>query len=171
MDICQLVLEDHAELRRLFAQIDEIGAEDTEALGAVWTRLKHMLDAHAENEERHLYPRVVQEGEGAGDADDMEDEVEDAIEDHNKIRDAVKAVDAETVGSEAWFEAVAKANEENGDHLAEEERQALTDARAHLSIEERHALGVKFAAFSAAHLEGVKPVNKDPAEYIAQHAG
>lgn len=170
MDICQLILEDHAELRRLFAQIDEIAPTETDALAAVWGRLKHLLDAHAENEERHFYPRVVQEGEGAGDADDMEDEVEDAIEDHNKIRDAVQAVDAETVGSKAWFAAVAKANEENGDHLAEEERQALTDARAHLSLEERHALGVQFAAFSAAHLEGVTPVNKDPAKYIEEHA-
>ena len=47
MDITQLILDEHAQQRTLFAQIDSIDAKDTEALSALWTRLKNLLDAHA----------------------------------------------------------------------------------------------------------------------------
>ena len=169
MDICRLILDDHAELRRLFAMIDDIDRSDTVALAAIWHRLGTMLDTHAEAEERFFYPSVVQHGTGAGDAKDLDDEVGDAIEDHNDIRDAVKAVDGETVGSDKWFDAVAKANEANSDHLAEEERQALTDMRRHLSLDERHRLGVLFATFDVANIDGVEPVDKDAKRYMKEH--
>ncbi len=48
MDITQLILDDHAEQRKLFALIDEIDGSDTPALSAIWGRLRALLDAHAE---------------------------------------------------------------------------------------------------------------------------
>lgn len=170
MDITQLILDEHAQQRQLFALIDEIDPSDTPALGAVWNRLRALLDAHAEAEERLFYPRLMQVGEGANDAKDAEDATEDAIEDHNDIRDTAAAVAKEQVGSDAWFEAVGKCNKANGDHMAEEERQGLTDFRRHASLEERHALGVRFAAFEAQHLQGVEPVDKDPKQWVKDHA-
>lgn len=170
MDITQLILDEHAEQRRLFALIDQVDRSDTPALGALWRRLRALLDAHAEAEERFFYPRLMQVGEGAADADSAADETEDAIEDHNEIRDTAAAVDGEQVGSDAWFEAVAKCNEANGDHMAEEERQGLTDFRRHASIEERHALGVRFIAFECDHLTGVEPIDKDPKKWVRDHA-
>ena len=170
MDITQLILDEHAQQRQLFALIDEIDPSDTPALAAIWGRLRGLLDAHAEAEERFFYPRLMQVGEGANDADDAADETEDAIEDHNEIRDTAAAVEKETIGSPAWFEAVGKCNKANGDHMAEEERQGLTDFRRHASIQERHALGIRFAAFEAAHLMGVEPVDKDPKRWVKDHA-
>ena len=38
MDITQLILDDHAEQRRLFSLIEQIGADNVEALEAVWGR-------------------------------------------------------------------------------------------------------------------------------------
>ena len=169
MDITQLILDEHGQQRQLFALIDEIDRSDTPALTAVWGRLRALLDAHAEAEERFFYPRLMQVGEGANDADDAADETEDAIEDHNEIRDTAAAIDKEAVGSDAWFEAVGKCNEANGDHMAEEERQGLTDFRRHASLAERHALGVRFAAFEAQHLQGVEPVDKDPKQWVKEH--
>jgi hypothetical protein len=170
MDITQLILEEHAEQRRLFALIEQVDRSDTESLGALWGRLKALLDAHAEAEERHFYPRLMEIGKGANDADSAAEESKDAIKDHNEIRDTGKAVDQHEVGSDAWFEALGKCNKANGDHMAEEERQGLTDFRRQASLEERHALGVKFAAFEARHLTGVKPVDKDPEEWVKEHA-
>jgi len=132
-------------------------------------RLRELLDAHAEAEERHFYPRLMRIGKGANDADSAADETEDAIEDHNEIRDAAKAVDRHQVGSAAWFAAVGECNKANGDHMAEEERQGLTDFRRHASLQERHDLGVKFAAFEARHLTGVEPVDKDPKAWVDAH--
>lgn len=166
MDITQLILAEHAQQRALFAQIDDIDPKDTEALSALWTRLKGLLDTHAEAEERFFYPRLLEIGSGGNDAESADEETEDAIEDHNDIRDTGEAVDKEEVGSPAWFEAVGKCNKANSDHLAEEERQGLTDFRRHASLQERHDLGVKFAAFGAKHLTGVTPHCKDPDGYV-----
>jgi hemerythrin superfamily protein len=170
MDITQLILDEHAQQRQLFALIDQVDRSDTTALGALWTRLRHLLDAHAEAEERFFYPRLMEIGKGANDADDAADETEDAIEDHNDIRDTAAAVEKETVGSKAWFAAVGKCNKANGDHMAEEERQGLTDFRRHASLEERHQLGIRFATFEAQHLNGIKPVDKDPKQWVKDHA-
>ena len=170
MDITQLILDEHGQQRALFAQIEQIDSKDTAALASLWRRLHALLDAHAEAEERFFYPRLMQVGTGANDADSAADETEDAIEDHNEIRDTAAAVDQHPVGSDAWFEALGACNKANGDHMAEEERQGLTDFRRHASLEERHALAVKFAAFEADHLSGVKPVDKDPKQWVKDHA-
>lgn len=169
MDITQLILDEHAQQRQLFALIEQVDRKDTESLAALWKRLQALLDAHAEAEERHFYPRLMKIGKGANDADSAADETEDAIEDHNDIRDTGKAVDKHKVGSDAWFEAIGTCNKANGDHMAEEERQGLTDFRRHASLEERHELGVQFAAFEARHLTGIKPVDKDPEKWVEDH--
>ena len=171
MDITQLILDDHAEQRRLFAILEQIDATDVDALTKVWGRLSAFLDVHAEAEERFFYPELLKRGEGANDAEDgtVEGETEDAIEDHNKLRDAVAAANRLPVGAGAWIEAVGKANVVNSKHMGEEERQGLTDFRRRAPIAVRHDLAVKFAAFEADHLLGIKPVNKDPETYIEKH--
>ena len=170
MDITELILDEHGQQRKLFALLDEIDPSDTPALSAIWGRLHHLLDAHAEAEERFFYPRLMQIGTGANDAPSAEEETEDAIKDHNKIRDTAEAVDQHPVGSDAWIKALEACNRENEDHLAEEERQGLTDFRRHASVEERHALGIRFAAYEAEHLMGVKAVDKDPKTWLKEHA-
>lgn len=172
MDICQLILDDHAEQRRLFSILEQIDPKDTDALAKVWGRLSAFLDAHAEAEERFFYPELLKLGEGANDAEDgtVEGETEDAIEDHNKLRGAVKAVAGHEVGTKAWIAAVGEANVVNSKHMGEEERQGLTDFRVNASLDTRHDLAVKFAAFEAEHITGVRPVNKNPEAYIEQHS-
>ncbi len=169
MDITQLILDDHREQRRLFAMLDEIDPSDAKSLSAIWTRLAAFLEVHAESEERFFYPSLLHLGEGAGGRESAEDETEDAIEDHNEIRDAVQAVSTCQIGSQDWFEAVAAANKANGKHMDEEEREGLTDFRRHADLKLRHDLGVTFAAFEAEHVVGVPAVDKDPKAYITEH--
>lgn len=171
MDITDIILDDHHEQRELFAKIEQIDSGETEALAAVWRRLCILLDVHAEAEERHFYPCLLKIGSGANDAASPEAETEDAIEDHNKIRDAAAAVANHAVGSEDWFAAVAKADLENAKHMAEEERQALADFRHHASLEERHRLALRFLTFKYDHLNGVEPRDKDAKQYIQAHGG
>ncbi|HLI36109.1 MAG TPA: hemerythrin domain-containing protein, partial [Streptosporangiaceae bacterium] len=92
----------------------------------------------------------------------------DAIHDHNEIRDAVAEVARHPVGSDGWYAAVAGANQANGDHMAEEEREGLTDFRRLAGLEQRHDLAVAFAAYEARNITGVQPVDKDPAAYVSQ---
>jgi hypothetical protein len=169
MDITQLILDDHHEQRRLFAILEQIDRIDTATLAAIWARLSAFLEVHAEAEEEIFYPELLRLGKGAGGKNTPADETKDAIHDHNEIRDAVNAVAPHEVGSNSWYDAVAAANAANSDHMGEEEREGLTDFRRHVGLVHRHDLAVAFTAFEAVHITGVKPVDKDPDEYIAEH--
>jgi hypothetical protein len=168
VDITQLILDDHHEQRRLFAILEEIDRADTATLEAVWARLSAFLEVHAAAEEEIFYPELLRVGIAAGGAGSAEAETIDAIHDHNDIRDAIAVVGEHVVGSNEWFDAVAGVNVANGDHMAEEEREGLTDFRRHAGLELRHKLAVAFAGFEARHFAGVPPVDKDPQAYVRE---
>jgi Hemerythrin HHE cation binding domain len=168
VDITQLILDDHHEQRRLFAILEQIDRADTATLEAIWARLSAFLEVHAAAEEEIFYPQLLRVGIRTGGAGSAEAETLDAIHDHNDIRDAIAVVAEHVVGSSEWLDAVAGANLANSDHMAEEEREGLTDFRRHAGLELRHQLAVAFAAFEARHFAGVAPVDKDPEAYVRE---
>lgn len=168
MDIAELILDDHHEQRRLFAILEQIDRGDTEVLSAIWNRLASFLELHALAEEEIFYPALLQVGIAAKRKGTVEDETLDAIHDHNEIRDAIAEVARHRVGSDDWYAAVAAANLANSDHMAEEEREGLTDFRRLAGLPRRHQLAVAFAAFEARNYAGVQPVDQDPADYVRQ---
>jgi hypothetical protein len=168
VDITQLILDDHHEQRRLFANLEQIDRADTATLSAVWARLSAFLELHAAAEEEIFYPELLQVGLDAVTVDREEAETLDAIHDHNDIRDAIAAVAGQPVGGDGWYAAVAAVNLANGDHMAEEEREGLTDFRRLAGLARRHDLAVAFAAFEATHFAGVPPVDKDPVRYVRE---
>lgn len=171
MDITEIIQEQHDEQRRWFAVLEEWPADDTEGLAAVWQRLAILLETHAEAEEKYFYPELLRLGTGQADADGVTDEVEDAIHDHNEIRDAVRRVGRAKTGSDAWWAAVTDANVHNSDHMGEEERQDLADFRRNAGLELRHEIAVKFLRYMADKAaEGITPKDKDPQEYVEQQA-
>jgi len=168
VDITQLILDDHAEQRRLFAILEQLDPADVESLSAVWDRLAAFLELHAAAEEAIFYPALLRVGVRAGRTAGAEDETLDAIADHNDIRDAVVAVAGHQVGTGSWYAAVAAANLANSEHMGEEEREGLTDFRRLASLQLRHDLAVSFIAFEARNYAGVPPVDKDPAGYVRE---
>ncbi len=172
MDITELILDQHHEQRRTFALLDELPRDDTHALGVVWERLTILLEVHADAEERFFYPRLLELGDGppGGDDDGPEEEVEDAIKDHNQIRDAIRKADQHPVGSDEWWAGVYEARVANSAHMAEEEREDLADFRQHADLQTRHDIAVQFIAFENQQArDGVPLVNHDPEEYVEQH--
>lgn len=168
MDITELILDDHREQRRLFAMLEQADGAGSATLGLLWTRLAAFLEVHAQAEEEIFYPELIRVGLMTGRAGQAEDETLDAIGDHNQIRDTITAVADHQVGSRGWNAAIAAVNVANGDHMAEEEREGLTDFRRAAGLQVRHDLAVKFAAFEARHFAGIMPVDKDPAGYVHQ---
>ncbi len=164
LDVTELVLLDHETLRRQFAMLDD--ARTDQARAAVWNGLARMLEVHAACEETIFYPALLKKG------NDAEEETEDAIKDHNKIRDAVRESRQHDVGTQAWWKAVGEAREENSDHLAEEEREALPDFRRNASDELRASLAVDWLAWRFDHDSGAGVSTKDKVAdtYIAQHS-
>jgi Hemerythrin HHE cation binding domain len=168
VDITQLILDDHQEQRRLFAILEQVERADVEVLSALWARLASFLELHAAAEEEVFYPALLQVGLAAHRASGVEGETLDAIHDHNEIRDTIAEVARHPVGSDGWYAAVAAVNLANSDHMAEEEREGLTDFRRLAGLQRRHDLAVAFAAFQARNFIGVPAVDKDPAEYVRE---
>jgi Hemerythrin HHE cation binding domain len=168
VDITELILDDHREQRRLFAILEQIDRADVGVLSAIWDRLGSFLELHAAAEEAIFYPALLQVGVAAHRAAGVEGETLDAIHDHNEIRDAVTEVARHQVGTDEWFAAIAGANLANSDHMAEEEREGLTDFRRLAGLQRRHQLAVAFAAYEARNFAGVPAVDKDPASYVRQ---
>lgn len=170
MDITEVILHQHHEQRRMFTMLEEWPRDDAEGLAALWRRLEILLETHAEGEEKYFYPELLRLGKGAGDADSVDEEVEDAVKDHNEIRDAIRHVRRCKPGSDAWWKAVVEANVANSDHMAEEERQDLTDFRQQTSLQKRHDIAVDFLRYEAQKwAEGVPVVDKDPEQWVEEH--
>src|SRR5437763_1124511 len=103
MDITEEILTQHHTQRRMFALLDEIDPSDTAKLGDIWHRLATFLEVHAAAEETYFYPRLLQLGRGApGDGSPVE-ETEDAIKDHNEIRDAIADAARHAIGTDGWW--------------------------------------------------------------------
>lgn len=172
MDITEIILRQHDEQRRAFSALEEWPRDDREGLAAVWERLAILLETHAEAEELYFYPELLKLGTGGADAESVDEEVEDAVKDHNEIRDAIRAAGEHEAGSDEWWTAVVDANVHNSDHMGEEERQDLADFRQQASLELRHEIAVKFLRYEALKAaKGITPENKDPEEYVEQHQG
>jgi hypothetical protein len=168
MDITQLILDDHHEQRRRFSLLEQIDSANVEGLSDVWTRLAVFLEVHAAAEEDIFYPELVKLALAPSPLARAEPETVDAIYDHNEIRDSIAAVRPQQVGSPDWRDAIAAVNAANGDHMAEEERQGLTDFRQRVTLPRRHELAVRFVMFEARNFAGVTPVDKDPQEYVRE---
>lgn len=165
MDVIDLIYADHAWLRRHFFFLDH--ATTVEDLTAIWEPLAARLDTHADAEETVFYPSLLKRGK----AGDPQDETEDAIRDHNAIRDAVREALRHPVGSPEWFEAVGRARTENGKHLDEEEREAMPDFIKSTTADARLALALAWLRFYHEHPagRGVDDSDKDADDYIRRH--
>ena len=167
MDITDVILRQHDEQRRMFSMLEEWPRDDHEGLDAVWKRLEILLEVHAEAEEKYFYPELLRLGTGGADAESVDEEVEDAVKDHNEIRQAVRKVGRCRTGSDAWWKAVVDANVHNSDHMGEEERQDLADFRQQATLELRHEIAVQFLRYEALRwAEGITPEDKDPEGYV-----
>ena len=163
-DITSLILDDHHAFRVGFARLDDARTESE--LRAVWEPLALHLDIHADAEEEILYPHLLTDAGG----DEAEEETNDAIRDHNKIRDGIEEANRHPVGSEGWWAGVWKARTENSDHLREEEDEVLSDFRRHAGMDLRHELGARWIRFYGEHPrgKGLDFRDKDPDKYIRE---
>ncbi|MGI8668131.1 MAG: hemerythrin domain-containing protein [Jatrophihabitans sp.] len=164
-DVTSLIMDDHEWFRRQFARLDD--ARTPEDLRAVWEPLAQRLETHAAAEETIFYPALLSQGV----QDEAVAETEDAISDHNKIRDAIAEAGRHQVGSPTWYEAVGQARTENSEHLAEEEDEGLPDFRKHASDELRERLGGLWVQFYASHPGGLGVSGEDvnPQQYLDEH--
>jgi hypothetical protein len=168
LDIVALVLAEHEAIRRDFSALDDASADE---LSGKWDELAARLEVHASAEEEMLYPELLAVGGRSGDQA-AHDETDDAIRDHNEIRDTAHAVAGHEVGSDDWWAAVRSCQEANEHHLSEEERDVLPDLRANAEQSELDKLGERWLAFHDEHenAKGLSGEDLDPERYVEENS-
>jgi hemerythrin superfamily protein len=135
-DIIELVLEDHQTVAGLFDKLQAATGADEQA--KLFAQVKEALERHAAAEEKILYPRVK------NDSPDGPEEVKDANEEHDQIRESLKEVDEHDAGTELFTLAVAQLVATTKHHVGVEETELLPDFREHSEASEREELGRRF---------------------------
>ena len=167
-DITDLILNEHADFRRLFVELWDLRPSGaTGELTAAWQPLADLLEVHAKAEEEIFYPVLLKRG-----SDEAPEETNDAIGDHNEIRDAILLAASLETGSDPWWEAVLECRKANDEHLAEEERDVIPDFREHSDEALRSRLGAQWVAFHVEHRDarGVSGADVDPQEYVDENS-
>lgn len=135
-DVVELILEDHRRFEHLLRQLRDSSA-DREAVRAAFSAL-HV--AHAEAEERHVYPTLRRK-----DAID-EHEAEHGSEEHAEGNQKLLALlELKGTDTQAFDDAVEELAEAVNHHLTEEELTILNPARDEVSEQVRARLGATFA--------------------------
>ncbi|MEH3032818.1 MAG: hemerythrin domain-containing protein [Aeromicrobium erythreum] len=136
-DVIDLILADHVAFETLLRELRDASADREQARRDLAT----LHVAHAEAEERKVYPRLRRRG-----AVD-EDEVEHGEHEHAEGHEALLAVlEAEQTSGDDFDEAVEDLTAALSHHLAEEELTILNPARDEVPEDERRELGAAFCA-------------------------
>ena len=135
-DVVDLILADH----RLFEELLRQLRDRTQDRAAVRTALAAVVAAHAEAEEKHVYPGLVRRNA----VDD--DEVEHGTHEHLEGNEALlELMEMDDVQSDDFEEAVEGLTKALAHHLDEEERDILNPARTEVDDAVRAELGRAFA--------------------------
>lgn len=143
-DVVELILEDHRRFESLLRQLRDSSA-DRDAVRHAFAAL-HV--AHAEAEEKHVYP--VLRTKRAID----EHEREHGEEEHAEGHEALLAVlELKGTDTQAFDDAVEELAKRVNHHLTEEELTILNPARDDVAERVRAELGAAFAAERTAQLD------------------
>lgn len=134
-DVVDLIIADHRLFERLLRDVRDHSADQKAAL----KELAATLVAHAEAEEKEVYPKLRYKG--AIDSDKVEHGHEEHAEAHEALLAVLEVGDPD---DEAFGDAVEQLTKDLAHHLDEEERTILNPARDEVDESVRRKLGVAF---------------------------
>lgn len=135
-DVVDLILDDHRRFEALLRDLRD-SSQDRDAVRRAFATL-HV--AHAEAEERHVYPKLERKNA----VDDHE--AEHGIEEHAEGNEALLAVlELKGTDTQAFEDAVEELARVVNHHLTEEELTILNPAREGVGPQVRAELGALFA--------------------------
>ncbi|MEX1177174.1 MAG: hemerythrin domain-containing protein [Nitriliruptor sp.] len=158
-DVVEVILADHREFERLLRELRNREADRRTVLGD----LADLLVAHAEAEEREVYPTLKRE------APQEAEEIEHGTEEHAEGHEALLALLRTDAGDhDAFEEALEELSEALTHHLDEEERDVLNAARENVPDAERAQLGEAFLRARGELLEGSPGDERNVARLVAE---
>jgi hemerythrin superfamily protein len=143
-DVVELILDDHRRFETLLRQLRD-SSSDRDAVRQAFAAL-HV--AHAEAEEKHVYPTLRKKRAITA------HEEEHGEEEHAEGHEALLAVlELKGTDTQAFDDAVEELAKAVNHHLTEEELTILNPARDEVSESARAELGLKFATERNAQIE------------------
>ena len=136
-DVVELILEDHRRFEQLLRQLRDSSSDRA----AVRAALATLHVAHAEAEEKFVYPELRRKD--AIDDHEAEHGEEEHAEGNEKL---LQVLELDATDTEEFEDAVEELATAINHHLTEEELTILNPAREDVSEELRATLGEKFAA-------------------------
>ena len=115
MDLFRLIRQDHQKAKRLFERLAET-AGGTQSRPRLFAELKHELELHAEVEEKYFYPALRSH-------DEAKDLIEEALEEHGDMKEALVALDRGDKESDSWTDRLDELQEDVEHHVEEEEAE------------------------------------------------
>jgi len=128
MDIYSLIKKDHQEVVSLFRRLHaaEGFSETSEQLFA---QLREEIELHTHAEERVFYPALRE-------AERTQELVEEAVDDHELIRELLGELTMAHMDDEAWNEKLEVLEEHVEEHVEEEESDIFDVARQLFNVEQ-----------------------------------
>jgi hemerythrin superfamily protein len=134
-DVIDLIMADHRLFEELLRALRDASSDRDEVRKALST----VLVAHAEAEEKYVYPKLRRRG-AVG-----EEEAEHGEEEHAEGHEALlKVLELKGTGTDAFTDAVEELSGTINHHLAEEELTILNPAREEVGPQVRAELGRQF---------------------------
>lgn len=144
-DVIDLILDDH----RLFEELLRALRDSSSDRAAVRDALATVLVAHAEAEERYVYPKLRKRS-AVG-----HEEAEHGSEEHAEGHEALlRVLELKGTDTQSFDDAVEELSATIGHHLVEEELTILNPAREELGSRARADLGEAFATERNRQIDG-----------------
>lgn len=143
-DVVELILADHRKFEELLRSTRDVSADRRAALD----ELSDLLVAHAEAEEKEVYPSLRYKD--AIEGEEAEHSKEEHAEGHEALLQVLEIGDPE---AEEFGEAIEALTEELAHHMDEEERTVLNPARENVGEDKRRQLGLAFMTERRRQLE------------------
>jgi hypothetical protein len=155
-EIIELILSDHERILRLQTALSDVAryyrhTGSAWALASIWDRLAALIEIHTEAEEEICYLAMF--GTSAPGLEQMQE----AIADHDDIREAFGEARLQPVGSAGWWRAVKAALSTWIEQIDREEQGVLADFARRAGRAQREKLARQWSAFTTARHRELSP--------------
>jgi len=131
MDIYSYITKDHRKVSGLMEQV--LAAQDAKEKDSLFRKIKEELSLHAESEESTFYEALKYKEE-------TQENIEDAEDDHDEIRDFLEELALLSAKDEKWMELFGEFKHAVEHHVHEEENRIFDKARTLLDSQEEQDL-------------------------------
>ena len=145
----QLLKNDHATVKQLFARFEKLGEGAQETKQNTFSEIQRELETHSTIEEEIFYPAVREDVGGT------EELVDESLEEHAVVKTLLRELSSLSAEDEEFDAKMTVLQENVEHHIKDEEEKLFPKAEKLLGSDKLGALGVKMADLKEAEQEAL----------------